>query len=130
LIMDDSMHALHAKPDDDFVKDVFSLPEHLRDIIQPYMPQHWAVSHTIRHDNWVWALAFSPNIELLATGSNDNNARIIKTGTGAVSHTIEHGDRVWAVAFSPKGELLATGSADGNARIINIATGEVLHTRW
>ena len=55
-------------------------------------------------------MAFSPNSEWLATGSNDGNARIIEVATGAVKHTIKHDNIVNSVAFSPNGELLATGS--------------------
>jgi WD40 repeat protein len=85
------------------------------------------VLHKIKHDGGVQSVAFSPDGELLATASYDDNARIIKTATGVVLHKIEHGDSVRSVAFSPDSELLATGSSDNNARIIKTVTGAVLH---
>ena len=57
-------------------------------------------------------MAFSPNGELLATGSGDNYARIIEIATGVVKHTIKHDNFVFSVAFSPNGQWLATGSGD------------------
>ena len=46
--------------------------------------------HAIKHGNWVGSVAFSPNGEYLATGSNDCNARIIEVATGVVKHAIKH----------------------------------------
>jgi WD40 repeat protein len=72
-------------------------------------------------------MAFSPNSQLLATGSWDNYVRIIEIATGAVKYAIEHGDSVNSVAFSPNGQYLATGSDNNYARIIEIATRVVKH---
>ena len=63
------------------------------------------------------AVAFSPNGELLATGSRDTNARIIEVADGKkVKNVIAHNNSVHSVAFSPNGKLLATGS-DSSAQI-------------
>ena len=48
---------------------------------------------------------------LLATGSDDGTARLIRAADGSEVARVEHGGRVNAVAFSPDGELLATASA-------------------
>src|SRR5579872_7069645 len=115
LISQDSMDALHANTDNDFIKDALSLPEGLQNAIRSYMPQQWAEHAVVKHDRYVLSVAFSPYGELLATGSNDNNARIIKAATGEELHKIEHGDWVRSVAFSPDSELFATGSYGNNA---------------
>ncbi len=125
LVSDESMRSLH---EDAAQHPALSLSEASRQMIDEYMPQIWGRFKTIEHYGSVYSVAFSPNSELLATGSGDNNARIINATTGAVLHKIKHGDWVCSVAFSPDGELLATGSGDKNARIIEAATGAVLHT--
>ena len=61
--------------------------------------------------------------DLLATGSDDGTARLIRTADGSEAARIEHGEQINAVAFSPKGDLLATGSNDSSARLIRTADG-------
>jgi len=64
----------------------------------------------LTHEGEVYAVAFSPNGELVATGSWDNTARIWRTDTGEETARLTHEGPVYAVAFSPNGELVATGS--------------------
>ena len=98
---------------------------------------------TIEYDFSVSSVAFSPNCEILATGSSyDDNIRLIKVDTGEVLHKIKENrfDSVISIAFSPDGALLATGSnyslatgTDykdvGSVGIIKVDTGEVLDTK-
>jgi WD40 repeat protein/serine/threonine protein kinase len=68
---------------------------------------------TLPHDNWVWAVAYSPDGRLCATASRDKTARLWSTITGRpVCEPLAHKFPVWTVAFSPDGKSLLTGSGD------------------
>lgn len=61
----------------------------------------------------VWSVAFSPNNDLLASGSGDHTVKVWDTTMGALQQTLEgHLYDVNSVAFSPDGRLLASGSGD------------------
>ncbi|MBN2394416.1 MAG: hypothetical protein JXR84_27020 [Anaerolineae bacterium] len=70
------------------------------------------------HESWVWSVAFSPDGQTLASGSNDNTIILwdvtdprapTPLGVPLTGHT---GD-VRSVAFNPDGQTLASGSSDG-----------------
>ena len=71
----------------------------------------------VEHGGSVWSVAFNPDGTLLATGSDDGSARLIRVADGAEIARLDHGNVVSAVAFSFDGTLLATGSDDGSARL-------------
>ncbi|RYP72075.1 hypothetical protein DL771_004406 [Monosporascus sp. 5C6A] len=65
------------------------------------------------HSDWVDTVAFSPDGQLLTSGSIDNTIRIWDTKTGTLLQTLEgHSDWVDTVAFSPDGQLLTSCSYD------------------
>ncbi|GAB3830344.1 Hsp70 family protein [Dactylosporangium cerinum] len=75
-------------------------------------------------------LAFTPNGETLATGTNDEDdgdhlAQLRNAATGAVTATLTgHTGKVVCAAFSPDGKTLATGSFDHTVRLWDVATGQ------
>jgi WD40 repeat protein len=72
-------------------------------------------------------VAFSPDGELVLTGSADKTARLWNARTGKpVCDPLLHEDAVWAVAFSPDGSRFATGGDFGVAYIWGCTTQERL----
>ena len=72
----------------------------------------------IKTDAWVRSVVFSPDGQLLASGSWDNTVRLWRVRDGALLRTLKgHTAWVFSVVFSPDGRLLASGSGDGTVRL-------------
>ncbi|MGH8533542.1 MAG: NACHT and WD repeat domain-containing protein, partial [Gammaproteobacteria bacterium] len=80
----------------------------------------------VTHEATVGAVAFSHDGRYLATGSNDNTARVVDVTTGKELIRVAHEATVGAVAFSPDGRYLATASEDNTARVVDVTTGKEL----
>jgi WD40 repeat protein len=71
-------------------------------------------------------VAFSPDGQTLASGSEDQTVRLWDVKTGQVRASLQgHTDGVNAVAYSPDGQTLASGSADRTVRLWDVNTGQV-----
>ena len=79
------------------------------------------------HEDWIYSLSFSPDNNLLASGSADQTLRLWDTTTGKQLKTpMEHPDTVWSVTFSPCGKKIISGSQDQTIRIWDLKTGKCL----
>jgi len=72
------------------------------------------VSYAYCGGGTITTVRFSPNGEIIATGSEDRTIRLSNVRTGQHLKTlIGHTNAVNSVAFSPDGKTLASGSTDG-----------------
>ncbi|HYT87381.1 MAG TPA: protein kinase, partial [Gemmataceae bacterium] len=77
------------------------------------------------HRYAVTSVAFSPDGEWLATGSEDQTAKLWQAATGAAVRTFQgHTDAVTCVAFSPDGKRVATASEDQTVKLWDVFTAE------
>ncbi|WP_405177121.1 TIR domain-containing protein [Nocardia sp. NBC_01377] len=77
----------------------------------------------------VWAFAFDPTGEFLATANDDDTVVIWVRTTGAL-HTVcaEHRGRVRSIAFDAGGTLMATGCDDSVIRIWDVRSGRLVRS--
>lgn len=78
------------------------------------------------HTNQVLSMAFSPDGQILATGSRDHTARLWNVSapdrtTPLGQPLTGHIKEVTSVLLSPDGRTLATGSADSTVRLWNVS---------
>ena len=86
--------------------------------------------NTLRgHSNGIWTVAFNPQGDILATGSDDLTVKLWDVRTGQCLNTLQgHTIWVWSVAFNPQGDILASASTDRTVKLWDIRTGECLNT--
>ncbi|KAF7503289.1 hypothetical protein GJ744_004011 [Endocarpon pusillum] len=123
--------ALIFSPEESVVRQTFKqeMPQWISPL--PRISSNWSpcVQTLKGHGDLVRSVAFSPNGQQLASGSNDNTIRLWDASTGKCLQTLEgHRDLVRSVAFSPNGQQLASGSNDDTIRLWDASTGKCLQT--
>jgi WD40 repeat protein len=79
------------------------------------------------HSDKVFSVDFSPDGNLIASGSIDNTLRLWRATLGTLLRTMRgHPFPVLATKFSSNGSILATGSTDGIIRIWRVSDGRLL----
>ena len=74
------------------------------------------------HNNWVTAVAFSPDSKRLVSGSLDKTAKVWELETGRELLTLNgHHDEVTGVEFSSDGQRIVTSGRDGEVRVWSVA---------
>lgn len=105
-------------------------PESVKPPVLPTLPKtnSWKCSQTLTgHKNIVYSVAFSPNGEVIASGSDDKSIKLWRVEDGQEIVTLTgHHNSVYAVAFSPDGEILASSSHDKTIRLWRMKDGQVL----
>ena len=76
------------------------------------------------HQDMIWSLAFSPNGEFLASGSEDQTVKLWDLHTNKCTQTLEHDKQVYSVAFSPNGQTLASAGANTTVILWQVSTGK------
>ena len=89
-------------------------------------PQANPISTLEGHEGWVRSLAFSPDGEMLASGSQDNSAILWSRDGRLLARLQGHKGRINLVAFSQDGRRLVTASSDHTARVWITDTQELL----
>ena len=80
------------------------------------------------HTDSIWSVAWSPDGQMLATGSQDYTVKLWDRKTGACLKTLQgHTSWVRSVVWIGDGQV-ASGSADETIKLWHVQTGECLKT--
>ncbi|WP_170047356.1 WD40 repeat domain-containing protein [Couchioplanes caeruleus] len=97
--------------------------------VRVYATAGWEVVGVLPPHGKVWAIAFTPDGALLATGSlADSTVRGWDAATGQLAYELGGVTReMHAVAFSPDGQRLATAADDTAVRVWATGDGALMH---
>ena len=91
--------------------------------------QNVQVKTIFAHSSTVWSIAFSPDGQTLASGSEDGTIKVWNLQTRKLLRTLAgHSGHVWSVAINPDGQTLASSSGGKTIQLWNLQTGKLLRT--
>ncbi|OAF60547.1 hypothetical protein VC83_03550 [Pseudogymnoascus destructans] len=123
--------ALIFAPKNSIIRNTFKnyIPDWI--VQEPNTDLEWnAILQTLEgHSGVVRSVAFSNNLQLLASASHDKTVKVWDVATGTLQQTLRgHSDWVSSVAFSHDSKLLASASNDKTVKIWDAATGMLQQT--
>ncbi|MGI2908385.1 protein kinase domain-containing protein [Tolypothrix sp. VBCCA 56010] len=81
------------------------------------------------HSSDVNSVTFSPDGQMLVTGSDDLTIKLWNLATKQEIRTFKgHSSYIYAIAISPDGQTIASGSFDKTIKLWNLNTGEEIRT--
>ncbi len=80
------------------------------------------------HSDAIWALAFSPDGRILASGSSDGMHKLWDVASGNLLWWVRHTSYVNRLAFSPDGRILVTAGNDATIRLWDVTNRVLLET--
>ncbi len=99
------------------------------DVNNPIFPVIFRTPNRADHLGAVTTVAFSPDGEILASGSADETVVLWHVASGEPKKTLKsHTNGVTSVAFSPDGKIFASGSHDRLVILWDIASGRPINT--
>jgi WD40 repeat protein len=107
--------------------DVNVIPIALRDTawrVHERACSRWELATLRGHTDMVFAVAYSPDGQTLATGAADQTVRLWDPRTGQTRVTLKgHTGGINSVVFAPDGQTVVTGSLDSTVRLWDATTG-------
>ncbi|MDY7021648.1 MAG: serine/threonine-protein kinase [Cyanobacteriota bacterium] len=117
------------------IPDVHLTPPEIKRL-PPKLHKTPAVRTLMRSYSPVWAIAVSPNGQIVASGNTDGTIKVMDIKTGDELYTLSgHSSPVGALAISPNGRLLVSGSGDHTLKVWDLWSGKLVsmlygHKAW
>ena len=91
--------------------------------------RNWTEVTTLRHDEWVWSVAFSSDGTLLATGDANGHVNIWDLQSQQlIAQRQADSDSIYAVRFSPDNRILAGAGYAGKVKLWKVPNWQHLGT--